>query len=57
MGVNPKFMNLNCYNAIILVDQLSHDILAARLDVVSLNEPYVSEGSARGVLGSSAIVN
>lgn len=48
MGSNPKFMHLNCHNAMAVAYQLCHDTVIEKVDMVTLNDPYVSEGSALG---------
>lgn len=49
MGVNPKLAHLNCHHAMSVANKLSQDILFEEIDIVSLNEPYVSEGSVLGI--------
>lgn len=48
MGSNPKFIHLNFHNVMAGAHQLSHDTVVEEVDVVTLNHPYVSEGSAFG---------
>lgn len=43
-----KFIHLNFNNAMVVSNQLSHDTSVKGVDVVSLKEPYVSEGSVLG---------
>lgn len=42
------FIQLNCHNAMVSENQLAQDIIAEGVDVISLNEPYVCEGSVLG---------
>lgn len=45
-----RFIHLNCHNAMAVENQLAQDVLVEDVDVVSINQPYVCEGSVRRTL-------
>lgn len=44
-----SFTHLNCHYTVAAINQLARDTIAAGMDVVSLNEPYVGKGLYAGL--------
>lgn len=48
MGSNPRFAHINCHDVMAVANLQSYDVMLNAYDIVSLNEPYVSEEKLLG---------